>query len=331
MDSPLAKVVLGVDGGQTSTTAAVCDLTGKLLGIGRAGPANHVWEPGGEERARRAVAESTAEALSAAGLPATTQFAAAFLGLPGPADPLKLRAAQGSVRTARFRMENDKVNALASVTAGKPGVVVIAGTGTITYGENARGESADASGWGYLLGDEGGAFWIAKQAVAAACRHWDGRGEPTQLTERLLVRLGIKDLWELYFLVYSEKLSRADIAGLAKVVPEAASEGDRVAAGILRRTGRELGLAAGAVARRLRLHRDPVMVGMVGGVFRGSSEVGRAFRREIRRHVPKAVFVEPRFTPVIGSVLLALKLAHVRLTGPVLQNLATASDVVGAK
>jgi N-acetylglucosamine kinase-like BadF-type ATPase len=325
----MAEVVLGVDGGQTSTMAAICDHQGRLLGLGRGGPANHVWAPGGIERARRAVADSTAQALLGADLPAKTRFEAAFLGMPGPADPRKLRAVQGAVSTRRFRMENDKVNALASVTAGGPGVVVIAGTGTITYGENAGGESADASGWGYLLGDEGAGYWIARQAVAAACRHWDRRGEPTRLTEKLLAALGIEDLWELYFLVYSEKLSRADFAALAKVVPEAATEGDALAGRILRRAGRELGLSAGTVARRLRMHRGTVTVGMVGGVFQGSSLVRASFRREVRRHAPKAVLRQARLSPVMGSVLLALKLAGVPLTSDVLANLEQA--LVGGK
>ncbi|UCC69252.1 MAG: ATPase, partial [Armatimonadota bacterium] len=208
--------VLGVDGGQTSTTAAVCDLAGVLLGVGRGGPANHVWEPGGVKRARRAVTKSVSGALRTASLKDVT-FDAAFLGMTG-ANQQTLRAVQDCISARRFRMENDKVNALASVTAGRPGVVVIAGTGTITYGENARGRRAEASGWAYLLGDEGGGFWIARRAIAAACRHWDGRGGPTALTDKLLAKLGITDLWQLYLLVYSEQLPRADIAALASLV-----------------------------------------------------------------------------------------------------------------
>jgi len=320
----MPQVVLGIDGGQTATIAAICDLTGRVLGLGRGGPANHVWAPGGVERARSAVVDSVTEALGRGSLPLETEFEAAFLGMPGQADPLKLEAVQGAVHARRFRMENDKVNALASVTAGKPGVVVIAGTGTITYGENARGESADASGWGYLLGDEGAGYWIARQAVAAACRHWDRRGEQTRLTEKLLRTLEITDLWELYFLVYSEKLSRSDFAGLARLVPEAAAEGDAAAGRILRRAGRELGLAAGTVARHLRMHRGPVTVGLVGGVFQGSALVRRSFRREVRRHAPKAVLAQARFSPAAGSVLLALRLAGAPITDEVLRNLEQA-------
>jgi len=327
----LGPLVLGVDGGQTSTTAAICDLSGRLLGVGRAGPSNHISEPGGIERARRAVNGSVREALRGAGLKKAT-FEAAFFGMTGgKAGGRIAEICQRCVSAKRLRVDNDQVNALASVTLGKPGIVVIAGTGTITYGENARGQSASASGWGWLLGDEGAGFWIAKQAIAAACRAWDGRAEPTLLTDLLPAAADVGDLWALHFLVYSEKRSRAEIAALAAVVPVAAAAGDAPARRILRDAGRELGLAAGVVAERLNVRQGRVTVGMVGGVFRGSREVRAAFRREVRKRAPGAAFVEPRFSPVVGSVLLALRMAGLKLTREVLANLDAASAAIGAK
>ncbi len=321
--------VLGIDGGQTATTAAICDLRGRLLGVGRAGPANHVWEPGGVTRARNAVRACVSAAAREAGLrPAV--FRAAFLGMTG-GDERTRRAIARIVRAEHYRMENDKVNALACVTEGKPGVVVIAGTGTITYAENARGKSATVSGWGFLLGDEGAGFWIARQAINAATRAYDGRGEATALVGKLTAAAGVEDLWGLHALIYSERISRAQMAALAAVVSAAAAEGDRVARRTLRAAGRELGLAAGTVARQLGMHRGAVTVGMVGGVFRGSEQVRRAFRREVRRHAPRAVFAEPRYAPVIGSVLLALRLAGVRLTPRISANLLEASAHIGEK
>jgi N-acetylglucosamine kinase-like BadF-type ATPase len=321
-----------MDGGQTSTTAAVCEANGRLVGVGRAGPANHVWEPGGVQRARRAVKRSTTAALEAARLPRQTIFDAAFLGITGTKDDGRTECAvRNCVRTKRLRIANDKVNALASVTAGKPGVVVIAGTGTIAYGENSRSRCATASGWGFLLGDEGAGFWIAREAIAAACRAYDGRGEETALSRMLLAEAGAPDLWDLHFLIYSAKISRSAIAGLARAVPTAAAQGDRTARSILYQAGRELGLAAGTVARRLEMHRGRTTVGMVGGVFGGSAEVRRSFRHQVRRHVPRAQFAPARFAPVIGSVVLALKMAGVRLTQTVLANLETASDEIGGK
>jgi N-acetylglucosamine kinase-like BadF-type ATPase len=257
-------------------------------------------------------------------------FDAAFLGITG-ANGRTEAAVRDCVSARRFRLANDKVNALASVTAGKPGVVVIAGTGTIAYGENARGQTADASGWGFLLGDEGGGFWIARRAIAAACRAYDRRGAPTSLTEALLGAAGVKDLWDLHALIYSAELPRADMAALARVVPEAARSGDRAAGRILREAGTELGLSAGVVAKRLRMHRGWTTVGMVGGVFRMSGDVRASFRRKVRGSVPRAVFAEARFTPAVGSVLLALKLAGVRVTRKVSANLDAASEAIGAK
>jgi N-acetylglucosamine kinase-like BadF-type ATPase len=321
--------VLGIDGGQTATTAAICDVSGRLLGVGRAGPANHVWEPGGVERARRAVKKCISQAWRQAGLP-PARFQGAFLGMTG-GDERTTRAIRQCVPAARFQLENDSVSALACVTGGKPGVVVIAGTGTITYGRNARGRTAKASGWGYLLGDEGGGFWIAKQAIAAACRAYDGRGAETALTPRLLEAAGVGDLWDLHSLIYSGRMSRAEMAALAAVAPEAARAGDPTARRILAEAGRELGLSAAVVAEKLGMARGRVTVGMVGGVFRGSEQVRRSFMREVRRHAPGAIFAEPRFAPVIACVLLALRTADVRMTRPVLANLDDASAVVGAK
>jgi N-acetylglucosamine kinase-like BadF-type ATPase len=257
-------------------------------------------------------------------------FDAAFLGITG-ANGRTEAAVRDCVAARRFRLANDKVNALASVTTGKPGVVVIAGTGTIAYGENSRGETADASGWGFLLGDEGGGFWIARQAIAAACRAHDRRGPETALTGALLRAAGVDDMWDLHALIYSEKLSRADIAALAAVVPRAARDGDTAARRILRQAGSELGLSASVVAQRLRMHRGATAVGMVGGVFRMSDFVRSSFRRKVRGTVPKAVFAGARFTPVIGSVLLALRLADVKLTASVIANLEEASRAIGAK
>ncbi len=325
----MSGLVLGIDGGQTSTTAAVCDLGGRLVGLGRSGPANHVWEPGGRGRARRAVRTSISRAFRAAGLRRRV-FDAAFLGMTG-ANGRTEAVVRDCVGARRLRLANDKVNALAAVTAGRPGIVVIAGTGTIAYGENARGQTADASGWGYLLGDEGGGFWIARRAIAAACRAHDGRGPRTALTEMLLAAAAASDMWGLHGLIYSHRLSRADIAGLAAAVPEAARAGDREARGILRAAGAELGLSASAVARRLNMHRRAATIGMVGGIFRMSGEVRARFRQRVRRSIPEAVFASPLFAPVMGSVLLALKLAGVRITRSVLANLKAASEGVGPK
>jgi N-acetylglucosamine kinase-like BadF-type ATPase len=322
-------LVLGIDGGQTATTAAICAISGRLLGLGRAGPADHVWEPGGVERARRAVIRSIAQAWRQAKLE-PSRFEAAFLGMTG-GDERTTRAIRESILTKRFQLENDSVSALACVTAGRPGVVVIAGTGTIAYGRNARGGAANASGWGYLLGDEGGGFWIARQAIAAACKAHDGRAPQTALTPLLLEAAGVRDAWELHGLIYSKRMSRAAMAALAAVVPVAAKAGDPAARRILAEAGRELGLSAGVVAEKLGMHRGGVTVGIVGGVFRGSDEVKRSFMREVRRRASKAIFAEPRFAPVIACVLLALRMAGARLSPRVMENLEAASTVLGAK
>ncbi len=321
--------VLGLDGGQTATTAALCDLSGRLLGLGRAGPANHVWEPGGVERAERAIGGALSEAAQQAGLNAP-RFRAAFLGLTGCNDQTRA-VIRKLIPADLLAIEHDQVTALACVTRGKPGVVVIAGTGTIAYGQSARGESASCSGWGYLFGDEGAGFWIAKQALAAASRAYDGRGEPTLLVDKLTAAAGAEGLWSLHDLIYSGEMDRAAMAALARVLPVACEEGDAVARRILREAGRELGISAGTIVRQLGFQEEAVPVGMIGGVAKAGAWVLRPFRREVRRHAPRAVFVQPELAPVMGSVLLALKMAEVEISEEMFANLKAASEVVGAK
>jgi N-acetylglucosamine kinase-like BadF-type ATPase len=138
-------------------------------------------------------------------------------------------------------------------------------------------------------------------------------------------------MWEPHGLVYSGRLSRADTAALAAVVPEAAREGDRSARRILREAGTELGLSAAVVARRLGMQRRKTTVGMVGGVFRMSADVRSSFRHKVRGSVPKAVFAVPLFSPAVGSVLLALRLAGIRTTRKIMANLEAASQRIGDK
>src|SRR5262249_31362336 len=158
--------------------------------------------------------------------------------------------------------------ALYSVTFGRPGVVVIGGTGAAAYGTTLEGQEAKAGGWGYLLGDEGSGYWIALRALNACCRASDGLMAPTQMASLILQHLDVPDLHHVHKKVYSGALSRPDIAALSALVGRAAVQGDATARAILRDAGRELAQIVNAVIRQLCLEGRPVTVGTVGGVFR---------------------------------------------------------------
>src|ERR1035437_5370457 len=161
------RLFLGVDGGQSGTTAVIGDETGRILGTGEAGPCNHTVASDGRAKLERAIAGSVGAACAQAGLDAAAvRFEAACFGMSGgPEDKREILAA--TLRVERLVVTNDAVIALAGATGTGQGIITIAGTGSIAFGRNPAGRTARAGGWGHIFGDEGGGFDIARQAARA--------------------------------------------------------------------------------------------------------------------------------------------------------------------
>src|SRR5262249_10106068 len=142
------KLFLGVEGGQSGTTAVIGDETGRVLGTGEAGPCNHAAAAEGRAQLARAVTGSPGGAgAGARPEPATVSFEAACFGMSGGPDD-KQAILASILRTNRLVVTTDAVTALAGATAEGQGIIVIAGTGSISFGRNAEGRSARAGGWG---------------------------------------------------------------------------------------------------------------------------------------------------------------------------------------
>jgi N-acetylglucosamine kinase-like BadF-type ATPase len=264
----MPQYFLGVDGGQSSTTAMIGDETGRVLGVGRGGPCNHVGGSVGRGKFLGAIMESLHAARDQAGLnAATVKFASACLGFSGgPADKESLL--RELLQSDHLVVTDDALIALTGATAGEPGLVVIAGTGSIAFGRNANGRTARAGGWGYLFGDEGGGFWIARQALRTALRWEEGWGTPSSLRARLLDATGSRSMNDLLHRCYTAEFSRPRIAGLSILVNQAAESGDPTALQTLDEAARELALLARAVHQQLFAAGEPMLVTYVGGVFK---------------------------------------------------------------
>lgn len=196
------KLFLGIDGGQSRTTALIGDENGRVLGVGRAGPSNRAGEGEGREKfvqalracIRDACSQATdALAQTTAMLPETTsngiRFESACFGFSGgPSD--KEALAREIVDAKQYAFTHDALIALSGATAGGHGVVTIAGTGSIAFGRSCVGRTARAGGWGYTFGDEGGAFDLVRKALRAALRFEEGWGPPTALRDALLEAAG---------------------------------------------------------------------------------------------------------------------------------------------
>ena len=261
------KLYLGVDGGQSGTTAVIGDDGGRILGTGKAGPCNHATEGEGRAKLERAVTGSVGAACAQAGLDAAAvRFEAACFGMSGgPDDKREILAA--TLRVERLVVTNDAVISLAGATTTGQGIVTIAGTGSIAFGRNPAGRTARAGGWGYIFGDEGGGFDIARQAARAALRLEEGWGPPTVLRETLLEATGSESANQMLHRFYTGEWPLSRVATLARLVDRAAVEGDAVALGILRGAARELATLAGAVREELWGPEARLEIAYIGGVF----------------------------------------------------------------
>lgn len=304
------RAVLGVDGGGTKTHAVILDLNLNILGEGVAGPSNPLRV--GVVSASTAIREAVDKACDAAGL-RRTDLVAAEIGLAGVRrHELRARMHDGlkGLGIADVVVVADSDIALYAVTEGAAGLVVIAGTGSICCGMNARGKRACAGGWGPLAGDEGGGAWIARRGLRAIAFASDGRGPATSLSAAACKYFRVSNPVDLSTAIYAPTITNEYLAGFGRFVIQAAKAKDRVAREILAEAGQELGLAATAVIRNLKLEGATFPVGYVGGVFAASGELVLSYlRNALQVTAPHAFLTPPKFSPALA----AARMAHERL------------------
>jgi len=307
------RLYVGIDGGQSSTTALIGDQTGRTLGIGRAGPCNHAAAGQGRTKFAAAIIGSLGQAAALAGLTEPIAFEAACLGLSGGPDD-KEALARELIRAERYLVTHDAHIALAGATGGQPGIIVIAGTGSMVFGRNAAGVTARAGGWGYVFGDEGGAFDLVRQALRAILRNEEGWGPPTALREALFEALlekgpGARDAHHLMHLFYTDEYPRDRIAGWARLVDQAARAGDAVAGDILGSAAQSLATMTAAVRAQLFEPSGEVDVCYSGGVFRSDPLLAR-FRMLVELEEGTRVSA-PQHGPAEGALLEAYRIGRV--------------------
>jgi N-acetylglucosamine kinase len=297
--------VLGIDVGGAKTVCLLADLEGRIVATSLRGAGANLQAvgPAGLEVVLRSVIDET---LTGRGI----RPAAVCLGVAGMDRPEDEAAVRGVMARlgydAHVLVVNDALIALVAGVGDAPGVVIVAGTGSMAYGRNARDHAARAGGWGYVLGDEGSGYWIGRQALRAVVRQSDTRGPATTLTPRLLAHFGVERPAELIRKVYHERLSASAIASLAHYAQEARDEGDEMAGEILTRAAAELTTAASAVVRRLDLSGEPFTFVLSGGIFRGVPWLREQLIRALPEVAPKSATIHLQKQPAAGAVRLAV-------------------------
>jgi N-acetylglucosamine kinase-like BadF-type ATPase len=298
--------VIGVDGGATKTDAVVLSADGRVLGSGRAGSSN--WESVGLDGAVHAVSAAVDGALADAGRARDEIAASAFAlaGVDWPSDHIRLdEALRGVGLGGRRLVTNDAFAALRAGASGPVGCVSSAGTGAVAAGRNAAGETVRTMAEGF--GELGGAGDIVERALWACARMRECSGPETALAPALCRALGVGDLDQLF-----ESIKRRGLvpgAALARLVLEAAADGDEVARDLLAEQGRSLADEVLGVARRLRMLDEPFELVIAGSVhLAGSPALDDAFSGRVGERAPHAQIVPLRERAVIGAGRLALDL-----------------------
>jgi N-acetylglucosamine kinase-like BadF-type ATPase len=303
---------LGIDGGGTKTTCAVGDRS-HLLAMATAGPSNIVRV--GEAQARESLQRSVRQACAAAGI-APSDVSHTCVGGSGAARPElaeKVRNFLGDILSTPVEVVGDMQIALEAAFDTGPGVIVIAGTGSIAYGRDRQGRTVRAGGWGFAIGDEGSAHWIGRAAVSAVLRAADLTGEGSGADQHPSFAAALFKAWGV--------TSFADLARVANSIPPpdfavlfpvVTASSDELATQVLGIAGRELAQVAAVVIRRLFAEDQAasVPVAITGGVFRHAPLVRRVFYHELRTLVPRAELNSQVVEPVEGALRMARRAVY---------------------
>jgi N-acetylglucosamine kinase-like BadF-type ATPase len=312
---------LGVDGGGTKTDFLLIDESGRVLASHRAGSAYYLET--GIEALETMLVGGIQETLQMARV-STAELSFAFIGLPAHGEDSALlprldRVAASVLPAESHRCGNDMVCGWAGALAGRDGINLVAGTGSIAYGEYA-GRQARAGGWGEVFSDEGSAYWVAREGLSLFSRMSDGRIAQGPLYAMIRERFALHGDLDLCAAIYGPPaLARSELAGLAPLVGRAAAAGDVQAQGVFDAAARELAALVHAVRESL----DPppaesLRVSYSGGMFHFGELLLAPLRSALGVGARRYEFVAPQLGPVAGAALYAARLSGTPLAAAAL-------------
>ena len=303
---------LGIDGGATKTSAVALDPDKRVVAEGTGKPSN--FQIIGIEQASINILE-TLESLLADLNVEFSQIKSMCLALAGSGrkdDAERMRLGFISILEKRkytapeVRVESDAVAALEGAFGGKPGMILIGGTGSILMAKDDRGNMHRVGGWGRFVGDEGSGYTLGRSCLAAVAKEFDGRGRHTMMTQLLKAGTGIEDSESLIRDVYQRHF---DIASAAPFVIEAAEKGDEVARIIIMENIDELAAHVSAIVNKLNKWLPLVLV---GGILSSDNFFSVAFRKKMGVEFPYVEIRRTEFSPAMGAALLAYESGSVK-------------------
>lgn len=324
---------LGLDGGGTRTRAFICNASASSAAWGEAGLSNP--NHGRPDEAQDNLRLAIDRALHKLGI-SHADCSSVFAGIAGvTTEPGRARMreliSECGLERSRIEVDHDIRIALAGGLAGKPGIALIVGTGSSCYGRAANGQTWQTGGWEPLISDEGSAYDLAREAIAATARIADGRERESPLRAEVFQWLGIQRIADILPRMQEKALTRSEIAAFAPRVIELASLGDPVATGILDRGATLLAEMVAGNHRMLPTGPLPEVV-VTGGLGTREGIYRRKLIDAIIARLPKAAVHQPILPPVLGAALLASENSGERASTELLENLkrwaAEAKDAI---
>lgn len=311
------RYYLGADLGATKTHTLIVDESGRALGFGESGPANH--ETVGYEGMFQSMKSGMEQALYAARLKKEDITGAGF-GVAGYDWSSEYEATASVIDRldlqAPYKFVNDSVPGLVAGSEEGWGVVVVSGTGSNCRGwDREHKREGRVTGHGVLMGEGAGGTELMHRCMQILGYSWTKRLPKTTLADALIAHAGAKDLEDLMrgYTTYEYHVG----ADAARLVFQVAAEGDEVARELVRWAGVELGEMANAVIRQLEFENLAFDVVMTGSMFESGAMLIDPMRETIQRVAPKARLVRLSVPPVIGAVMLGMEAAALQATSEI--------------
>jgi N-acetylglucosamine kinase-like BadF-type ATPase len=303
---------IGMDGGGTKTHAVITDQHGALLADHVAGPSN--FQIIGVEKAAETIftlIEMCCDSVDCS----IGDIASVTCGLTGAgrvgdqkrmAEGLKKFARSKKHPLKRVIIESDARIALEGSFNGGAGIILIAGTGSIAFGKDAKGNVHRVGGWGRILGDEGSGYFLGRLGLTAITRHMDGRGEITKLTAMAAKQFGLTDQTAIINAVYKENF---DVASIAPLVISAAEKRDAVCRAIVENAVVELAWHVQVAAEKLstaskKKVKEKIHVAFIGGLIANDTLVAKLLKQYLALHFPVIEIIPPMSSPAFGAVVM---------------------------
>ena len=292
------KLLIGIDGGGTHSTAVAADPQGRVVAVTEGGGLN--FHNVGVETVRLRLEAMVDDLCRQTGC-ATDEVCVGMSALDAPADDATTAAfCTGMFQPQQLDLQSDAYIALMGLTMGQPGVIVICGTGSMLLMLDGQGRQTAAGGWGYLLGDAGSGYTLAREGLLAIIDATEGTGPATPLVEDALSYFHVASPRAIIDRVYDPDFSPDKLAGFARHVITRAVEGYEVALGILRRNMQRLARSA---AQLIASTPEAARIGLYGGIFQHSPLAVTLFTEAVKALAPEATICAPDYPPELGALI----------------------------